>query len=80
MKRACSQIPLKHLQVVQNNDMIPILNFFAHNKHAKEDLKRYYEEYIYALMCLENTTSHLPPQVSASLNNIFEELSMSQGQ
>lgn len=74
IKRACSQIPLKYLQIVQNNDMTPILEFFTKNKNAKEDLKQYYEEYIYALLCLENT-SHLPPQVSELLN-VFDELTM----
>lgn len=75
VKRASAEIALQFLQVVENGDTTKILNFFVQNKRAREELKRYYEEYIYSLLCLADTTDHLPQHILDHLNP-FEELSM----
>lgn len=67
-RRMSSQISRQHLQVIQNNDTTPLLNLLSEDQIVRRSVLKYEEEFVAALMAVQEATSYLPKHVEEAFS------------
>jgi hypothetical protein len=66
-RRTASQVPYEQLMVVENGDMTRIIERLCTDEEMRRQVQQTGEQYLFALMAVENATRHLPKHVRHAL-------------
>jgi hypothetical protein len=67
-RRAATQIPYEQLLVVENGDTGRIIERLCEDGEMRQAVQQQAEQYLFALMAVENATRHLPEHLRPALN------------
>lgn len=62
-RRTATQVPYEHLMVVENGDMTRIIEQLCTDETMLRQVHQTGQQYLFALMAVENATRHLPEHV-----------------